>query len=448
MVGLMRIQNMTRKFALMCLLAAVPLTGCNKIKSLPFLEKKKPVEAAAPEAPKAAATPAPAAKPEEQATEATPAKSQPNSKASVIVLCYHRFEDRPKDALAINPVEFEQQLVALKENGFAVIPMKDFLAWRRGEKEIPEKSCIISIDDGYRSGYEVAWPILKKHGYPFTMFIYTNYIKGQPNAGGQSMSWDELGEMRDAGVDIESHTVSHMDLRVKKGKSPEQYEQWLRNELAGSRKLIEQQLGISVKCLAYPYGNHNADVRRIANESGYEASFSVYGQRLTYNSPADHLGRYAIEGGKPLIFQSAIKMIGGGAGADAGESTIGQLAAASMVTQPMEGETVTDPRPTLKANLATFGNIDPGSVEIRLSGVGPIPVKFDPVSKIAEAKVPQDLREPSYTVILSAKVSGRKMETRWTFNYKGPGAVPAAPATPATEAVPAKPATKPKNLSE
>jgi peptidoglycan/xylan/chitin deacetylase (PgdA/CDA1 family) len=65
----------------------------------------------------------------------------------------------------------------LKDNGITVIPMADFLAWRRGEKGIPEKAAIISIDDGYLSGYTVAWPILKKFGYPFTMFIYTDYIK-------------------------------------------------------------------------------------------------------------------------------------------------------------------------------------------------------------------------------------------------------------------------------
>ena len=70
-----------------------------------------------------------------------------------------------------------------------LIPMKDFLAWRRGEKSIPPKSAVITIDDGYVSGFAVAWPILKEFGYPFTMFIYTNYV----NVGGQI---DHLGAAR------------------------------------------------------------------------------------------------------------------------------------------------------------------------------------------------------------------------------------------------------------
>ena len=187
------------------------------------------------------------------------------------MLCYHRFEDKPKDSLAIKPSDFEAQMQTLKDNGITVIPMADFLAWRRGEKGIPAKSAIVSIDDGYISGYSVAWPILKKFGYPFTMFIYTDYIKGGPKSGGQSISWEQLAEMRDAGVDIQSHTVSHSALNAKKGKTDEQYQAWLKNEIAGSKELLEKNLGIQVKAFAYPYGLHNEAVRETVKQAGYEA---------------------------------------------------------------------------------------------------------------------------------------------------------------------------------
>src|SRR6516165_8322294 len=59
------------------------------------------------------------------------------------------------------------------------------------------------------SQYYVAWPIMKEFGYPFTLFIYTQWV----NTGGKAISWAQLEEMRDAGVDIEAHTVSHHDLR-------------------------------------------------------------------------------------------------------------------------------------------------------------------------------------------------------------------------------------------
>jgi hypothetical protein len=96
-----------------------------------------------------------------------------------------------------------------------------------------------------------------------------------------------------------------------------------------------------------------------------------------------------------------------------------------MVTVPMEGETVREARPTIKANLATMGDVEAGTVEIRVSGIGPVPVKYNPTTKLAEATLLQPLKDKQVAVILSALVAGRKVETRWSFNYE-----PAVAATP------------------
>jgi peptidoglycan/xylan/chitin deacetylase (PgdA/CDA1 family) len=175
-----------------------------------------------------------------------------------------------------------------------------------GEKQIPEKSAIISIDDGYLSGYKIAWPILKKFGYPFTLFIYTDYIKGGPRSGGQSMSWEQLAEMRDAGVDVESHTVSHSSLNARKGKTDEQYLSWLKSEIAGCKEILEKNLGIQVKVFAYPYGVHNQRVRDVVKEAGYEAAFTVWGRRIAHGADPMTIGRYGIESTKPEVFEEAV----------------------------------------------------------------------------------------------------------------------------------------------
>ena len=245
------------------------------------------------------------------AASVTPVQEPINLKSQVIVLCYHRFEDRPKDSLAIKPSDFEAQMQALKDSGIVVISMEDFLAWRRGEKRIAEKAAIISIDDGYLSGYKVAWPILKKFGYPFTMFIYTDYIKGGPKSGGQSISWDQLAEMRDAGVDIEGHTASHSSLNARKGKTDEQYLAWLKGEIVGSKEMLEKNLGIQVKAFAYPYGLHNQTVRDVVKQAGYQAAFTVWGRRIAHGADPMIIGRYAIESTKPKVFEEAVKFRGG-----------------------------------------------------------------------------------------------------------------------------------------
>jgi peptidoglycan/xylan/chitin deacetylase (PgdA/CDA1 family) len=391
-----------------CLVSLLP--GCGKIRNP--LRGGGEVERT-PE-PVAAATPVPAPTPEATPEpEPTPAPAPVVDKtAQVIVLCYHRFEEKPKDSLAISPADFEAQMQGLKDAGISVISMNDFLAWRRGEKSIPARSAILSIDDGYVSGYSVAWPILQKFGYPFTMFVYTNYI----GVGGKSITWAQLEEMRDAGVDIGSHTVSHQDLRARKGKTEEQYRAWLTNELKGSKDMIEQRLGIRVTTLAYPFGLSNEEVRKAGIEAGYETLFSVHGMKVGHGTPSEAVGRYAIESTKPEVFRLALNF---GPGGEAPSSTAAvSVAAASMVTRPMEGETVTDARPVISANLATFGEIDPASVEMRVSGIGVVPAQYDAASRTVTYRPTQKLVSESCSVIVSAKSAGKKVQARWTFQVR------------------------------
>jgi hypothetical protein len=72
--------------------------------------------------------------------------------------------------------------------------------------------------------------------------------------------------------------------------------------------------------------------------------------------------------------------------------------------------------PTIKANLATMGNIDPGSVKMRISGLGPVPAKYDPKTKIVSYTVAAPLAKDTYVVFLDATLGGKQAETKWSFN--------------------------------
>ncbi|MEO7932430.1 MAG: polysaccharide deacetylase family protein [Chthoniobacterales bacterium] len=375
--------------------------------------KRQPAPKKTEPSPTPIATPAATPTPSPTATP-TPV-SIANKDARLIVLCYHRFEDRPKDSLAIKPSEFEAQMAELKANNITVIGMQDFLAWRRNEKAMPVKAAVITIDDGYLSGYKVAWPILKKFGFPFTMFVYTNYIKGGPNSGGQSMSWEQLAEMRDAGVDIQSHTVSHADLRMKKAH-PADYDKWLDSELGDSKRIIENQLGIQVKALAYPYGLHNEIVRAAGLKAGYEALFTVYGQTIGWGVPAETIGRYAIESTHPQIFATAIKFQGGPVQAATADAPV-QAQVPSMITEPQNGSTINEALPLVRANLATMGELDPTSIEMWISGFGLVPSVYDPATKMVSYQITRKLHPDFYKVIVSGRVKGKKVETQWSFTY-------------------------------
>jgi peptidoglycan/xylan/chitin deacetylase (PgdA/CDA1 family) len=226
--------------------------------------------------------------------------------SQVVVLLYHRFEGSAGGMYSITPEVFEEHLQKLKDSGVEIISMSDFLAWRRGEKNIPHKAALITIDDGYASAYDIARPILKKHGYPWTYFIYTKYV----GAGGKSITWEQLAELHKEGVEIGSHTISHIDLRTVHGRSSEAYEQWLHDEIVESRHTIEKATGGRCIVFAYPAGGWNQKVRDVVKEAGYEAAFTAYGQRITYSAPEDLLGRYAWSSRRPQDIKQALDFNG------------------------------------------------------------------------------------------------------------------------------------------
>src|SRR5216110_2140149 len=205
-----------------------------------------------------------------------------------------------------------------------------------------------------------------------------------------------------------------------------QYEQWVQGEVVGSKQLLEQRLGIKVNCFAVPFGNYNEHVKELARNAGYEAMFTVYGQPITFTSPMDSIGRYSIEANKPKVFADAVSMIGASTG---GATAVAEVGAKDLMTQPADGETVRTALPLIKANLSSIGQIEPGSVQIRVSGLGVVPANFDPKTGTVSYQVTQKLRDKTCTVIVSAKSEGKKVETHWTFGIDegGAGATAASP---------------------
>src|SRR5205809_5539170 len=423
------------RFAIVPLLLALNFSMCKKRETA----SQNPQSAGAL-SPAPGATAAPPVAPSPKIT-----KPVVDQTAQTIIFCYHRLVDKIRyPGTEITPAAFEAKMKELKDRGITVIPMQDLLAWKRGEKNIPPRCAVISFDDGWKSQYEVAWSIMKKFGYPFTMFIYTEGVAGGSLGGGQAITWEQLADMRDNGIDIEAHSATHQDLReghtimvtqpgakrTKKKLTGAEYEQWVQNEVVGSKQLLEQRLGIKINCFAVPFGTYNEHVKEIARNAGYEAMFTVYGQPITYTSPMDALGRYAIEANKPKVFEDAVKMIAttsGGPGAPA----VAAVGPANLSTEPADGTTVRTALPLIKANVSAVGQIDPASVQLRSSGLGLVPASFDRKTGVVSYQVTQKLREKNCTVILSAKSGDKKVETHWTFGIDESGAATAAtPATP------------------
>jgi peptidoglycan/xylan/chitin deacetylase (PgdA/CDA1 family) len=428
------------RFAVVPLLLALNFSMCKKNETAS--QNGQPASASSPTPGAATSGGSPGVAP----VVASPKIAKPvvDQTAQTIIFCYHLLVDKVRyPGTEITPAAFEAQMKELKDRGITVISMQDLLAWKRGEKNIPPRCAVITFDDGYKAQYEVAWPILKKYGYPFTMFIYTEGVRGGALGGGGAITWEQLADMRDNGVDIEAHSATHQDLReghaitlvAPGGKKTRtkltgpQYEEWMRNEVVGSKQLLEQRLGIKVNCFAVPFGNYNEHVKEIARNAGYEAMFTVYGQPITFTSPLDAIGRYAIEANKPKVFEDAVKMIGA---STSGGAPVAEVGAKDLATQPADGETARTALPLIKANLSGIGQIDPGSVQMRVSGLGVVPATYDPKTGTVSYQVTQKLREKSCSVFVSAKSQGKKVEAHWTFGIEESpaGAAPPAAQTP------------------
>src|ERR1051325_11518922 len=189
------------RFAFLPLLLALNFSMCKKQQTV--TEKPQPAGGTAPATSAATAAPVVAATPKIK-------KPVVDQTAQTIIFCYHLLVDKVRyPGTEITPAAFEAQMKELKDRGITVISMQDLLAWKRGEKNIPPRCAVITFDDGYKSQYEVAWPIMKKFGYTFTMFIYTEGVAGGRLAGGKAITWEQLGDMRDNGIDIEAHSATH-----------------------------------------------------------------------------------------------------------------------------------------------------------------------------------------------------------------------------------------------
>src|SRR5712691_13425548 len=182
--------------------------------------------------------------------------ADPTEPNGAIVLCYHIVEAPHDPRMEISRDTFRQQLQYLEMTGYNVIPLRHLYEYVTGKRTaLPPNPVVITIDDGWRSTYTEAYPELKKRGFPFTVFLYPQIIGKTAYA----LTWKQVKEMADAGVDIESHSYSHPFLTQRRHATLDatQYAQWLHHELVESKHILERETGHPVSFLAYPYGDYD-----------------------------------------------------------------------------------------------------------------------------------------------------------------------------------------------
>lgn len=213
---------------------------------------------------------------------------------TAVVLMYHRFgEDRyPETSVKIG--QFEAQLDLLTGEGFSVVSLSHLLAALATGEPLPPNAVVITVDDAYRSVYEVAYPRLREHRFPFTVFVASDGVdKGFP----AYMTWDQMREMEGNGATFANHGASHRSMIVGlEGESDENRIGRVMTDVEKGRRRLAEELQPIPNAFAYPYGEFDSKIAEQLRKKDY----ICFGQHSGALGPANDrraLPRFAIAEG-------------------------------------------------------------------------------------------------------------------------------------------------------
>lgn len=177
----------------------------------------------------------------------------------VPILMYHYVGELPPDAndlrigLTVSPQMFREHMLYLQTAGYQTISLYEVhLALELGTP-LPAKPVVLTFDDGYIDHYSTVFPILQEYGFTGTFFIISQFVDDNHPA---YMSWEQIGQMANAGMSIEAHTKTHPDLRGR------DYD-FLVFEILGSIESIGHHTGFEPRIFAYPVGRYDDNTLNI-----------------------------------------------------------------------------------------------------------------------------------------------------------------------------------------
>jgi len=211
-------------------------------------------------------TPEPAPEPEQEPEAAEPPIGVPSEEETepgfifhekVPILMYHEVNDLLANSLYLSVADFTAHLAYFEQAGITPISMRQLYDHWVNEAPLPEKPIVLTFDDGYRSMYTTVYPLLKERGWSGTFYCITNARWSEG-----CLSEEMIREMAEGGMEIGSHTVSHLELNSLGGER-------LLSELSESRDVLTAITGQEISSLCYPAGRYNEKTKAAAEETGY-----------------------------------------------------------------------------------------------------------------------------------------------------------------------------------
>ena len=230
------------------------LTACSAITPAPLFLSFLPTPNPAPE------------------TETAPPPPTPSPTARCAVLCYHSLDTNSR--YSISSREFAAHLDALQAGGHEIISMDQLAAFLRGQGTIPERSAVITLDDGWKTSMS-AIRILRERNLPFTLFVYLENVG--PGAGSGMLDATDLREIAAyPGATFANHSFSHSErLAARPFADPARQQAFLLADIARSKERFRELFGHDTPYFAFPYGEHSPEYIALLNAAGFEFLFTA-----------------------------------------------------------------------------------------------------------------------------------------------------------------------------
>ena len=199
----------------------------------------------------------------------------------LISLMYHRFEENKYPSTNIRIKDFKEHLKIIEKNKIKFINPRDFENELKNNKL--KRKVLLTIDDGFQSFYENAWPILKEKKIPFILFVSTREI-GAFNY----MTWDQIKEIsKEDFVEIGNHSHTHEYL-------VDESNELIKEDIAKSISIFEKNLGKNSKFFSYPFGEYSNDFKNIIKDFGFKYAFGQHSGVMDETKDLYELPRYPI----------------------------------------------------------------------------------------------------------------------------------------------------------
>ena len=221
---------------------------------------------------------------------------------SAIGLIYHRFGEDKYPTTNVSIEQIDMHINELTSGNYNVIPLMDAVTTLQSGKKLPARSIIITVDDAFVSFYKNGWPRFKAAKLPVTLFVSTASVDG--NEYGY-LSWEQLREMKNEGLDIQAHSHHHYHLAGRDATET-------KREIETSRDRIKQELGIDSKIFAYPYGEASLTLMNQVKNAGFIAGLGQHSGGMTSYSNPWYLPRFPVNMryGEQDRFKQVINSIG------------------------------------------------------------------------------------------------------------------------------------------